>query len=138
MPNQPPGPTGPDAADDRWTQRGAFSIFFDVAAGADTGEMWRTRIYHEETGEEQVITGRATEAWSGWILARLGAAEPGGRDPIPVRIEVVAVDLLDRDVAAGADIVRIMSTLRVHGLSELERVLGTALVERGLGRRPGP
>ena len=36
-----------------WTQRAGFSVLFDCMATPIAQEVWRTRIYHDETGGDR-------------------------------------------------------------------------------------
>jgi hypothetical protein len=131
-----------------WTQRAGFSVLFDLAADPAAQEVWRTRIYHDETGQEAVLAGPDALRWPRWILARLAAErKPDGDDarcPSPsdaaavvqeVAVEVVEVRLLDR-TAEAPDIerARVVVDVRVRGLAALEQRLGTAVIEGGLRR----
>lgn len=129
-----------------WTQRAGFSVLFDLAAAPAAQEVWRTRIYHDETGQEAVLAGADALRWPRWILARLAAGRtPDGEDTgwpsasdtaQEVSVEIVEVRLLDR-TAEAADIerARVVVDVRVRGLAALEQRLGTAVIEGGLRRR---
>ena len=135
-----PGPT--------WTQRAGFSVLFDLAADPAAQEVWRTRIYHDETGQEAVLAGVDTLRWPRWILARLAAdrksdgddaAWPSASDPAAaiqeVAVEIVEVRLHDRRTeAADIERARVVVDVRVRGLAALEQRLGTAVIEGGLRR----
>ena len=133
-----PGPT--------WTQRAGFSVLFDLAAGPAAQEVWRTRIYHDETGQEAVLAGADALRWPRWVLARLAAgreadAEDAGwlaSDAAAVQevaVEIVEVRLLDRTAeAADTERARVVVDVRVRGLAALEQRLGTAVIEGGLRR----
>ena len=71
MPARPP--RDPEAEPDRWLQQAGFSIFFDVQPGSPPR---RTRLYHEETGDEATFPGWEPAGWASWILGRLGLAPP--------------------------------------------------------------
>ena len=91
-----------------WTQRAGFSVLFDCMATPTAQEVWRTRIYHDETGEETVLAGANALRWPRWIMARLvphrkpdgeSAGWPSTADPTTVHevaVEIVEVRLLDR------------------------------------------
>lgn len=145
-PGSDPNGTGDPSG---WQQRGGFSVFFDVAV--DEGdESWRTRIYHEESGQEAVVAGVDTAAWSRWILGRV---EAGGQPDIDTRVlaghstrrvhqvvvEIVDVRLTGReDDGPGVETVHIEAELRIRGLASVERGLGAAVVDLGLRRGDGP
>jgi hypothetical protein len=50
------GPAG-DATHGQWEQRAGFSVFFDVQPGEPGEPRRRTRLYHEETGDETTFPG---------------------------------------------------------------------------------
>lgn len=112
-------------------------MFFDVAEDP-AREVWRTRIYHEESGQEDILTGPGTAEWSGWIRARLDAglpptAEPAGREVHRLAVEVVGVRLISRTSDGDdVDIVHIESSLRIDGLAALAKAVGAAAVSRGI------
>jgi hypothetical protein len=130
-----------------WTQRAGFSVLFDLAPGPTAQEVWRTRIYHDETGQEAVLAGADALRWPRWVLARLADdreadAEDAGWPSSDanaavqeVAVEIVEVRLLDR-TAEAADIerARVVVDVRVRGLAALEQRLGTAVIEGGLRR----
>lgn len=130
-----------------WTQRAGFSVLFDHTAAAD--DVWRTRIYHDETGQETVLAGADALRWPRWILARLTphrkpdgeyAGWPSASDPAAtvhdVAVEIVEVRLLDRSAeAADIERARVVVDVRVRGLAALEQRLGTAVIEGSIRRR---
>ena len=64
----------------RWRQHAGFSVFFDQLEETD-GEHasgWQTRVYHDESGEENVFTSVDVERWMAWVLekARLPETDP--------------------------------------------------------------
>lgn len=126
-----------------WQQRGGFSIFFDAAvddAGdAASGETWRTRVYHEETGQEIVLAGLGETEWPGWILGRLGGPARPDRSGVvhQVTVEVVDVRLVHR-TSSGDDteVVRVEAGLLLRGTAALERGVGAAVLDRCIGRPP--
>jgi hypothetical protein len=77
---------------DRWQQRAGFSVFFDVESpGRDRpgDPRRRTRLYHEETGDESVFPGWGPTDWVSWMLARLaGEPTPGADDTITVELRL--------------------------------------------------
>lgn len=44
-------PSGP--AVQAWRQRAAFTVFFESLSDPGAPPSWRTRVYHEESGEER-------------------------------------------------------------------------------------
>jgi hypothetical protein len=60
--------TGDDPVPSR--QHAGFSLFFDYVEDDQTGRVWQTRIYHEESGEERLFPGTGTAPWLTWILER--------------------------------------------------------------------
>ena len=136
-------------SDPTWTQRAGFSVLFDRMVAPGAQDVWRTRIYHDETGQETVLAGVDALRWPRWVLARLtphrkpdgaDAGWPSPSDPAAtvheVAVEIVEVRLLDRtSEAADIDGARLVVDVRVRGLAALEQRLGTAVIEGGLRRR---
>ena len=111
---------------DRWQQRSGFSIFFDIQPG---GPGRRTRLYHEETGDETTFAGVDPTEWVGWMLDRLGSAQPlaeaAAATATVVSLEIIDAKLTGNPVpGADDDSVRVELRLRVTGLAELHRMLG--------------
>jgi hypothetical protein len=131
---QPSGPS--DVAPGRWRQRAGFSVFFDVqpAGPGGPGEpRRRTRLYHEETGNETTFRGWEPTDWVRWMLDRLGSArppsEPDGATASLVSMEIVDVRLVGDPVPpTGDDSVAVELQLRVTGMAELRRTLGAKVV----------
>ncbi|MFQ5855166.1 MAG: hypothetical protein ACE5LU_05940, partial [Anaerolineae bacterium] len=70
----------------KWRQYAGFSLFFDCVTDGHEEQVWQTRVYHDETGEEMVFSGVDTAAWVNWILeqAELRATV----EPTPAETEV--------------------------------------------------
>ena len=51
-----------------WHQQAGFSLFFDHSDEVPEKEAWRTRVYHEETGEETEFLTMDTTTWVNWIM----------------------------------------------------------------------
>ena len=88
---QPSAPS--DVVPGRWQQRAGFSVFFDAQATGPggSGELRRrTRLYHEETGNETT-------------LPRLGTGRLGEVDTRPARVGAAAVRTGRCDCLAGID-----------------------------------
>lgn len=124
----------------RWTQRAGFSVLFDVTVGPTADEIWRTRIYHDESGQEVELAGSADERWPRWILDRLAAS---GRERGPSTVvHELTVEIVDARIlshTSGPDEterVRVEADLHIGGLAALERRLGAAVLERTLADRP--
>ena len=141
---QPSGPAG-EQVPGRWQQRAGFSVFFDVGptGPGGPGELRRrTRLYHEETGDETTLRGWGPADWVRWILDRLRSArppsEPAGAAASLVSIEIIEVRLAG-DPAPGAsdDTVAVQLQLRVTGMAELNRTLGAGVVGILFGPEPG-
>ena len=134
------GPAG-GALPDRWQQRAGFSVFFDVQPAGPGEVRRRTRLYHEETGDETTFPGWAPADWVGWMLSRLGSArppsEPAGPTASLVSMEIIDVRLAGHPApGAGDDSVAVELQLRVTGMAELHRMLGAKVV--GVLFGPGP
>lgn len=134
---QRPGSPG-GAAPDRWQQQAGFSVFFDVQPGGPQG---RTRLYHEETGDEMAFPGCEPADWVTWMLDRLGPAqpEPGA---VGASASVVTIEIIDARLTAGTvpggggDSVGIELQLRVSGMAELRRALGARVAGVLFGPQP--
>lgn len=79
----------------RWQQQAGFSVFFDARPG-EAGELRRrTRLYHEETGEETELPGSEPAEWVTWMLGRLQSAqspsERAGTSASVVSMEITEV-----------------------------------------------
>jgi hypothetical protein len=59
-----------DNAPSQWEQRCGFSLFFESQQDASGGVAWRTRLYHDESGETLIVQGVTTSDWVRWIEAR--------------------------------------------------------------------
>ena len=53
-----------------WRQHAGFSLFFDYTMDESGQQIWQTRVYHEESGEETVVPGVKTADWVDLILAQ--------------------------------------------------------------------
>jgi len=126
---QPPGPAGPG----RWQQRAGFSVFFDVQPTGPGALRRRTRLYHEETGDEITFPGSDPADWVSWMLDRLGSARPAS-EPAGATASVVSMEIIDvRSVVnpvsgPGDDSGAGELQLRVTGMAELHRMLGAKVV----------
>lgn len=135
-----PGPAG-GAVPGRWRQQGGFSVFFDTGP-AETGERrWRTRLYHEETGDEATFPGSEPTEWVRWMLGRLGPVQlPSERNG--TLASVIFMEIIDARLAAdlvsgaGDDSVGVELQLRVTGMAELNRALGARVVGVVFGPQP--
>jgi hypothetical protein len=135
----PPGPA--DAISDRWRQRAGFSVFFDVRSpgrGGPGDRRQRTRLYHEETGDETMLPGWGPTEWVKWVLDRLSAARPPS-EPAGEAASVVSMEIVDArvvaDPAPGArgDAVAVELRLRVSGMAELNQTLAARVAGILLG-----
>ncbi len=128
-----------DAAPSRWRQRAGFSVFFDLQPSGPGELRRRTRIYHEETGDETTFPGDEPADWVRWMLGRLGSADPvsGAGGPVASVVTMEIIDVrLTGDPAPGDDSVGVELQLRVTGIAELHRALGARVVGVLVG--PGP
>lgn len=132
---QPSSPAG-EQEPGRWQQRAGFSVFFDFQPG-EPGQ--RTRLYHEETGDEITLPDCEPTDWVRWMLDRLGSAQPEatGTTAAVVMMEIIEARLTgDPAPGAGGDSVGVELQLRVTGIAELHRALGAKVV--GVLFGPGP
>jgi hypothetical protein len=129
---QPSGPSE-DSVPGRWEQRAGFSVFFDVQPSGPGGLLPRTRLYHEETGDETTFSGWEPTDWVMWMLDRLRSAQPASEqagEPISlVSMEIIDVRLVgDQAPDPGDDSVAVELQLRVSGMAELHRALAARVV----------
>jgi len=121
-----------DAVPDRWQQRAGFSVFFDIQPAGPAEPRRRTRLYHEETGDETTFPGWAPAAWVRSMLDRLGSAqplsEPTGATASLISMEIVDARLARNSAPADDHSVTVELQLRVTGMAELERMLGARAV----------
>lgn len=148
-----PGTNGPDggrspedappevrepAGATRWEQQAAFSVFVETAATANGQRVRRrSRIYHEESGDETTLVGFDEEEITRWIVGHVGPSTDKStnvaayRPTNTLQVGVIVVRVLER-IARSDDgddeEVRIELRLRVAGLSQLVGSLGEALV----------
>jgi hypothetical protein len=54
----------------RWRQHAGFSLFFDFLDDERGEKVWQTRVYHEESQQEEEWPGVDSTAWVSWILER--------------------------------------------------------------------
>ena len=146
----------PEELPGQWRQRAGFSMFVDVPADGGQDGTWRTRIYHEESGEEIALEGTEASGWLSWILQRidLNRGEPFSamsaeeapsreRSPAPndtttagpVTLVLSGLRVFEaperRDDSSGHRI-RVEAELTIKGLAEAERSLGAAFVRMAL------
>lgn len=142
--------SGPDdgrangADPDLWLQRAGFSVFFDVQPTGPGGPVElrrRTRLYHEETGDEATYPGWEPTDWVSWILGRLRSARPPS-EPAGATASLVSMEIIDvRRVGhptpgTGDDIASVELKLRVTGMAKLNRTLGARVVGVLFGPEP--
>jgi hypothetical protein len=126
---QPSGPSSPG----QWEQRAGFSVFFDVQPSGPGELLQRTRLYHEETGDETTFSGWEPRDWVRWMLDRLRSAqppsEPAGEPASVVSMEIIDVRLVgDQAPGPDDDSVAVELQLRVSGMAELHRTLAARVV----------
>jgi hypothetical protein len=136
---QSSGPAG-ERAPGRWQQRAGFSVFFDIRPAGPDEQRRRTRLYHEETGEETTFRGWEPADWVRWVLDRHGSAQPASGAAATasmVSIEIVDVRLAGDSVASAEDAsVGAELRLRVTGIAELRRMTGAKVVGILFGPEP--
>jgi hypothetical protein len=127
-------------------QAGGFSLFFDAVRDEEGNEVWQTRVYHEESGQEVILPGTEAGPWASWILSRaLPEAErrvvpPGEapRGPSPVHhliVRIISARLTQGEGAEGSsEGLSVEVRLHVSGLPEMEQALGRAALVAVLGR----
>jgi hypothetical protein len=129
--------SGPaDALPDRWQQRAGFSVFFDIQSPGPSrpgDRRLRTRLYHEETGDDTMLRGWGPTGWVKWMLDRLGSARPPS-ESADAAASLVSMEIIDARLVgdptpgAGDDVTAVELKLRVSGMAELNRTLATRVV----------
>jgi hypothetical protein len=135
-----PGPAE-GAIPGRWRQQSGFSVFFDTRRGGTGERRWRTRLYHEETGDEATFPDSEPTEWVRWMLGRLEPARPpserNGTLASVVFMEIIDARLAGDPVSrAGDDSVGVELRLQVTGMAELNRALGARVVGVLFGPQP--
>jgi hypothetical protein len=75
--SMPESETQAPAEPQRWRQYAGFSLFFDSQTNENGDQtwqtrVWRTRAYHDESGEEVQFAGIEASQWARWILEQAG------------------------------------------------------------------
>jgi hypothetical protein len=122
------------AESDAWQQRAAFSVFFEARTHPGASPQWRTRVYHEESGDEVTLGDVEQSRWVAWIGERMRGGQPAdtgaGSTAAPLTVRVTGVHPLDRgSTPAGDDELRLCAELTVSGLVGLAGALGAGLAE---------
>src|SRR5260370_35498228 len=89
----PPFSPADDATPRQWQQRAGFSVFFDIQPGGPGELRRRTRLYHEETGDEATFPDAGPADWVRWMLDRLASAQPAA--------EAIGMAVGAREITAG-------------------------------------
>ncbi|MGH3769119.1 MAG: hypothetical protein ACRDS0_09110 [Pseudonocardiaceae bacterium] len=139
---EPPGRLGDedDSSSGRWRQQAAFSLFVDSLTD-DAGEpVWRTRLYHEETGDETTVRSGALVDWVRWIVDRVGPvgglSDAGGSGTGAVSVQILTARIVAGPaIGDGVEGLRVEAELLISGLSELRRALQPTVIEIVFGAR---
>lgn len=75
-------PTAHPESGERWHEQAAFHLTLQHALDAGDTTIWRTRVYHEESGEERTEPGILQPEALAWIRERAGA--PGAAQELEV------------------------------------------------------
>jgi hypothetical protein len=126
-------------------QAGGFSLFFDAVRDEDGNEVWQTRVYHEESGQEVILPGTEAGPWASWILSRampevgLRGGPPGDTPSEPSLIHHLVVTIIGARLARGegaeghSEGLSVEVRLQVSGLPEIQQALGRAALVAVLG-----
>ena len=139
------GPAAEGTGEIGGQQAGGFSLFFDAVRDEEGNEVWQTRVYHEESGQEVVLPGIEPGPWATWILShalpevgRRGA--PPGETPLgPSLVHHLIVRIIGARLAQGegaeghSEGLSVEVRLQVSGLPEIEQALGRAALVAVLG-----
>jgi hypothetical protein len=127
-------------------QAAGFSLFFDAVRDEEGNEVWQTRVYHEESGQEVILPGTEAGPWASWILSRAlpepgrRGAPPGETPPGPslvhhLIVRIIGARLVQGERAEGySEGLSVEVRLQVSGLPEIEQALGRAALVAVLGR----
>lgn len=127
-------------------QAGGFSLFFDTVRDEEGEEVWQTRVYHEESGQEVVLPGIEPGPWASWILSHalpeMGPPDTPSREAPagPPSIHHLMVRIIDAQLVRGegaegrSEGLSVEVRLQVLGLPEIEQALGRAALAAVLGR----
>ena len=91
----------------QWHEQAAFHVTLDHAPDAGDTTIWRTHVYHEESGEEQIQPGILRQDVVGWIRERAGApSEPPAQVVAPeaeprLNVDELAIEEIEREQQAG-------------------------------------
>jgi hypothetical protein len=142
------GPAGEGAGEVGGQQAGGFSLFFDAVRDEQGKEVFQTRVYHEESGQEVVLPGIEPGPWALWILSH-ALPEVGRRGALPgetpsrpplihhLIVRIIGARLAQDEEAAGrSPSLSVEVRLQVSGLPEIEQALGRAALAAVLGGDP--
>jgi predicted flap endonuclease-1-like 5' DNA nuclease len=123
-------------------QAAGFSLFFDAVRDEEGNEVWQTRVYHEESGQEVILPGTEAGPWASWILSRAmpevrrRGGPPGETPSRPSLVHHLMVRILGARLAqgGGAEGFSVEVRLQVSGLPEIEQALGRAALVAVLDR----
>lgn len=144
-----PEPHRGDRAEYGWSQRAGFSLWLDVGRDDHGDDAWRARIYHEETGDETVVGSAFVGELLTWVLPRLDPGRPPGQrqgaadSGSPWRTAGLSVDLAQvrvverhNDAETDGEHIRVEAELVVRGMTNLQTLLGAAVLRSALGADP--
>jgi hypothetical protein len=127
-------------------QAAGFSLFFDAVRDGEGNEVWQTRVYHEESGQEVILPGTEAGPWASWILSR-AMPEVGRRGGPPgetpsepssvhhLMVRIIGARLTQGEGAEGySEGLSVEVRLQVSGLPEIEQALGKTALVAVLGR----
>jgi hypothetical protein len=130
-------------------QAGGFSLFFDAARDAKGEDVWQTRVYHEESGQEVVLPGIEPGPWASWILSHAlpemgrgeaSSSETAARLPSThhLVVRIIGARLVRGEGAEGrseglSEGLSVEVRLQVSGLPEIEQAIGRAALVAVLG-----
>jgi hypothetical protein len=127
----------------RGQQAAGFSLFFDAMRDEEGNDVWQTRVYHEESGQEVILPGTEAGPWASWILSRATpeiGPRGGSPEETPARpslvhhliVKIIGARLAQGEAAGGHFSVEVR--LQVSGLADIEQALGRAALVAVLGR----
>jgi hypothetical protein len=139
------GPAAERMSERSGQQAAGFSLFIDAVRNQEGNEVWQTRVYHEESGQEAVLPGIEPGPWASWILSHalpeVGRGAALGETPLGpsfvhhLIVRIIGAQLAEAERTEGRSKgISVELRLEVSGLPEIEQALGRAALVAVLGR----
>jgi hypothetical protein len=118
-----------------WRQHAGFLVFFDYKRDEQGEQVWQTRAYHDETGEEKHFPGVEPAPWVNWVLDQVElpiepaptlteipteptpaeteiAAPPAAKTPCDAELEIIEVQVTEIKPSSGVPEKRLKAGVR--------------------------